>query len=222
VEEIMPNNNIAPFEIKDCSVISIATGKHALNTKELFTQLLSIDEDSIYYHFWGKLLRTSFSTPEFNNDFAQWISEQIHDKSLAERLSVLEPQDYQSLDELRQEILDVIQSSLEQNTVLLYTNAQEPFYFLKLGMIVFNTSKIINEPKEFVNFIDNLSYGSLYFHFVDARRRTQNHRDDFSNWIALFEGYNELTDMIVNVDPFFFSLSKLKEKISNIFKVYFK
>jgi hypothetical protein len=218
----MSENNISPFEIKDCSVVSIAIGKHALNTKELFTQLLSVDQDSIYYHFWGKLLRTSFSTPEFNNDFAQWVSEQIHDKSLAERLSILEPQDYPTLDELRQEMLDIIQSSLEQNTVLLYTNAQEPFYFLKLSMVIFDTSKIINEPKEFANFIDDLSYGSLYFHFVDARRRTQNHRDDFSNWIALFEGYDELIDMIVNIDPFFFSLSKLKEKVSNIFRTYFK
>lgn len=218
----MPENDILPFEIKDCSVVSIATGKHALNTKELFTQLLSVDQDSIYYHFWGKLLRTSFNTPEFNNDFAQWIAEQIHDRSLAEKLSVLEPQDYASLDELRQEMLDIIQYSLEQNTVLLYTNAQEPFYFLKLSMVVFGTAKRINEPKEFAGIIDDLSYGSLYFHFIDARRRTQNHRDDFSNWISLFEGYNDLIDMIVNIDPFFFPLSKLKEKISNIFKTYFK
>ncbi|HHS48291.1 MAG TPA: hypothetical protein ENM99_00205 [Desulfurella acetivorans] len=218
----MTENNISPFEIKDCSILSIATGRHAINVKELLTQLLSVDPDSIYYHFWGKLLRTSFSTPEFNNDFAQWVSDQIHDKSLAEKLSVLEPQDYQSVDELRQEMIDIIQISLEQNTVLLYTNAQEPFHFLKLGMVVFNTSKVINEPLEFVDIIDNLSYGSLYFHFIDARRRTQNHRDDFSNWIALFGNYDDLVDMIINIDPFFLPLSKLKEKISNIFKTYFK
>ncbi|WP_291492639.1 DUF5752 family protein [Desulfurella sp.] len=215
-------SNILPFEIKDCSILSIATGKHALNTKELFTQLLNIDTDSIYYHFWGKLLRTSFSTPEFNNDFAQWIAEQIHDKALAEKLSVLQPQDFGSIDDLRQELLDIIQNSLEQNTVLLYTNAQEPFYFLKLGMVVFNTTKIVNEPRGFLDAIDELSYGSLYFHFIDARRRTPNHRDDFSNWIALFDGYEELIDMIINIDPFFLPLSKLKEKISKIFNMYFK
>lgn len=218
----MSDNNILPFEIKDCSILSIATGRHALNSKELFTQLLSIDTDSIYYHFWGKLLRTSFSTPEFNNDFAQWVYEQIHDKALAERLSILQPQDYENLEDLRQEMLDIIQSALEQNTVLLYTNAQEPFYFLKFAMVVFNTSKVVHNPREFLDIVDSLSYGSLYFHFIDARRRTQNHKDDFSNWISNFDSYDELIDMIINVDPFFLSLSRLKEKISKIFSGYFK
>jgi len=218
----MSETIVDPFEIKDCSILSVSMGKHAINVKELFTQLLSVDADSIYFHFWGKSLRTSFSTPEFNNDFAQWINDQIHDRALAEKLSILEPHDYTNIDDLRQEMLDIIQSALESNQVLMYTNAQEPFYFLKHSMVVFSTNKLIHYPKEFCDIIPNLSYGSLYFHFIDARRRTPNHRDDFSNWIALFEGFDDLVDMIINVDPFYMSLSKLKEKILTIFIRFFK
>ncbi len=214
--------NVDPFEIKDCSILSISMGKHVINVKELFSQLLSVDADSIYYHFWGKSLRTSFSTPEFNNDFAQWVNDQIHDKALAEKLSILEPQNFTSIDDLRQEMLDIIQVSLENNPILMYMNAQEPFYFLKHGMVIFSTYKFIHHPREFSDIIPNLSYGSLYFHFIDARRRTPNHRDDFSNWIALFEGFDNLVDMIINIDPFYMSLSKLNEKMLKIFTTFFK
>lgn len=209
----MQKADITTFEIKDCALISIATGKKAINTKEFFTQLLNIEGDSIYYHFWAKLIRTSFSTPEYNNDFAQWIFKEMHDLALAERLSILEPQYFESIEDLRQEMLDIIESSLEQNTALFYTNAKEPFYFMKYGLVVFNTNKFISDPKELKQTIGSLSLGSLYFHFIDARIRTPNNKDDFSNWLKNFEGYEPLMDSISDIDPFFLPLSKLKERL---------
>ena len=99
---------IEPFKIKDCALIAIATGKRAQNLRELRELLRGIDINSIYYHFWGGLLRPRFDNPEYHNDFAIWIANSLHNKTLAERLAVIDPVAYKSLDHLRMELIESI------------------------------------------------------------------------------------------------------------------
>ena len=56
-----------PFEIKDCALIALATGKRAQSIRELKDHLSTISEDSIFYHFWGGLLRPRFDNPDYHN-----------------------------------------------------------------------------------------------------------------------------------------------------------
>jgi len=51
---------------------------------------------SIYHHFWGRLLQSQFDEPEYNNDFAAWVYHGLHEKALAEHLSVIDPTDYRT------------------------------------------------------------------------------------------------------------------------------
>ncbi|HSG26894.1 MAG TPA: DUF5752 family protein, partial [Candidatus Krumholzibacterium sp.] len=74
-----------PFEIRDCALAAVATGLSAENLKELRSVIRDVDQGSLYYHFWGGLLRPRFDDPEFNNDFAAWARHALHDKVLAER-----------------------------------------------------------------------------------------------------------------------------------------
>ncbi len=50
------NANREPFFIKDCALVTIATGQKAQNLKELRNRLLTIHLGSIYHHFWGGTL----------------------------------------------------------------------------------------------------------------------------------------------------------------------
>lgn len=47
----MDRSDVAPFLIKDCALIGVATGKRAQNVRELRARLRDIDPKSIYYHF---------------------------------------------------------------------------------------------------------------------------------------------------------------------------
>lgn len=60
------------FELMDCALITLATGKRAMNLRELRDRISEVEESSLYYHFYENLLRPSFDDPKYRNDFALW------------------------------------------------------------------------------------------------------------------------------------------------------
>ena len=74
-----------PFVVRDCALAAIATGVTAETLRELRLTVRTIHPGSIYYHFWGGLLRPRFDDPEYHNDFAIWARTDLGDRILAER-----------------------------------------------------------------------------------------------------------------------------------------
>ena len=65
----------------------------------------------------------------------------------------------------------------------------------------------------------SLSTGSIYYHFIDARNRTDERVDDFSSWVkGLGDEFKGLEQSLSAVDPYFSSLKELRLIVSNIFK----
>jgi hypothetical protein len=59
--------------------------------------------------------------------------------------------------------------------------------------------------------------GSLFYHFIDSRRRTQSRRNDFSEWMGGWgEQYAQLAAQIAAVDPYFNSLTELRDHLHAI------
>lgn len=67
-------NKIAPFELMDCALITLTTGKSAINLRELRDRIAEAPESSLYYHLYENMLRPGFDDPEYRNDFALWAS----------------------------------------------------------------------------------------------------------------------------------------------------
>lgn len=211
-----------PFGIKDCALVAIATGRKAQNLKELRDEIISIHPGSIYYHFWGGLLRPRFSDPEYNNDFASWASHALHDKALAERLSVVDPTDHPDIEQLRQELTDTVEERLDESEHVPWCKPDQQFHFITSQIVVFNTHNIIREARDLVSVIPSLTSGSIFYHFIDARRRTFGNIDDFSSWLYGFDGiYSDLCDLLATVDPFFSTLPELKTQLSALVSDYF-
>ncbi len=210
---------VEPFNIKDCALLVIATGKSAQNLRELRDNLITIDPGSIYYHFWGTLLRPRFDDPEYNNDFASWVRHNLHDAILAERLGVVDPSEFNEIDDLRHELIDLIEERLDESELVLWTKVDQQFYFLRSQIVVFDTRKSIHTPEELVDIIPQLSIGSIFYHFIDAKRRTPEKRDDFRAWLSGFdERYADLIEELAAIDPFFSSLTQLRRMLSLIFQ----
>lgn len=104
--------------VKDCALITIATVIRAQNLRELRDKLETIHHSSIYYHFWGRLLAPSFEQSEFNNDFAVWARHGLYDYVLAERLAVVDPTDFPTIESLRQELIEVIEQQLYESALV--------------------------------------------------------------------------------------------------------
>jgi len=211
-----------PFAVKDCALITIATGIKVQNLKEFATALKDVPIGSIYHHFWGRLLRALFDEPEYNNDFASWASRGLHDKRLAEQLSMVIPTDYQDMESLRREMIEVIEQRLDESEYVPWSKADQQFHFLKSQIVIFDTGLRYEHPAELVPQINSLSTGSIYYHFIDARNRTEERVDDFSAWLVGFEDeFKELVQNLCAVDPYFSSLHEIRLIVSNIFQQFF-
>ncbi|HCA27066.1 MAG TPA: hypothetical protein DEP05_05415 [Betaproteobacteria bacterium] len=93
----------APFAVKDCALIALATGRQAHNPRAIRSRLLRIHPGGIFYHFWGGLLNSRLEEREYNNDFASWRRHAVRDAVLGERLAVIDPVGFAGLEPLRQE-----------------------------------------------------------------------------------------------------------------------
>jgi hypothetical protein len=213
---------VKPFIIKDCSLAAIATGERASRLDEFRDKIGRIHLGCIYHHFCGGRLHTRFAHPDYHNDFSAWAHYGLHDDFLAERLNIIDPTEYANLEDLRQEVIEIVEQRLDEVETVPISSKANQFFFIRSKTIVFETSQIIRKPQEFINKLSQMSNNSIFFHFIEARRREPQSIDDFSFWLQSFDGeYDNLIDQLKEIDPYFLTLGELKQEILNVFLNYF-
>lgn len=213
----------ASFEIRDCALIAIATGENAETLPEFRSQILSIKPASLFYHFWGGLLHPRFEEREYNNDFAAWIRHSLHDLTLAERLALIDPTGFPNPEAMRQHIIECIEERLDESEYLQWYRALQPFEFIHSQIVVFNPHESVTKPEQLADVVPRISANSVFYHFIDARRRLTQHMDDFSLWLTGFDDrYADLCARLAAIDPYFGTLSELRQQLSDLFTGYFK
>jgi hypothetical protein len=211
------------FKIMDCALIAIATGSKAQNLRELRDQLQTIHPGCLYYHFWGGLLHPHFDDPEFQNDFAVWASRNLHDLKISEQLSIINPNVFNDIEDLRREVIEIIEERLSESEHVPWVKTGQEFHFIRSQIVIFDTGASCSKPGDLHKIIPKMSLGSIYFHFIDSRRRTEGNRNDFSIWLEGFNGkYKGLIEALDNVDPSFTTLHELRQEINLVFNNYFK
>lgn len=211
-----------PFILKDCTLAVCATGESANSIKELRDTLEKIHPGSIYYHFWGERLRPSFVHPEYHNDFARWAHFSLNDNVLSERLGIVDPTEFSDNEELRKVLIEIIEERLDEIEYIFWSKKGSRFHFLRSIIIVFDTTLSVSHPSELKGIIPALPPTALYYHFIDARNRTQERTDDFSVWLKSFNGeFEELISKVQHIDPYFLTLTEVRQKLSEILNEQF-
>jgi len=211
-----------PFAVMDCALITIASGVRAQNLKEFREGLLKVAANCVDHHFWGRLLRPQFDEPEYNNDFASWAYRGLHDKELAERLSMVTPTNFPDLESLRDEVLEIVEQRLDERELVPWALADQQFHFLHSQIVVFDTGLRCGEAADLARHMRSLSTGSIYYHFIDARNRTALRCDDFSVWLGGCGGKGAaLAARLCRIDPYFSSLKELREIVADLFELNF-
>lgn len=209
-----------PFAVKDCALIAVGTGERAQNLRELRDRLLTIDQGCIYHHFWGSLLRPRFDEPEYQNDFAAWARHGLRNARLAEKLALIDPCDFSDIEQLRNELIEVIEETLEESEFVPWARANQQFLFIHSQVVVFDTRLRLDDPLKLADIFPRLSVGSIYYHFIDARQRSATGRDDFSEWLVGFgDGYREVVERLSAIDPYFSPLTDLRREIENVIRL---
>jgi hypothetical protein len=209
---------LSPFQIKDCALILRMSGlRSAVNLRELRDRIEICPSDSIYHHFCQTQLRPTFDDPDYRNDFAVWALRGLNDRVLAERLGILNPYDFENIDALRTDVLDLLDERLSELSHIPWTRRGEEFYFKQALTVVFDTGKSIERPEDLSVAISQMTTGSIYYHFLEARRRVEERLDDFSAWLKLWDSHGEpLIKAFRDLDFYFLTLRELQDELYKV------
>jgi hypothetical protein len=201
------------FIVRDCTLLTRMSGvKEAANLRELRERIAACGENVLYHHFCETLLRPSFDSPDYHNDFAVWTKLNLDDRVLGERLGILDPYSNGSLEDLRGTMLDIIDARLSELPINPSVSKGNEFYFLEATTVVFETGDTIEEPSQLPAKIAGMTNGSIFYHFIEARRRTPGCSDDFTEWLTLFGDVGDCyTKLLCSVDFSFLTLAEMRK-----------
>jgi Family of unknown function (DUF5752) len=206
------------FEIKDCALLSRMSGLPvAVNLRELHDRIASCSDDVLYHHYCETTLVPSFDYPDYRNDFAVWVKKQLGDDILAERLGMIDPYSFSSLGELRAATLEIIDERLSELPMIPWARRGHEFHFMEATTVIFDTGKRITHPDQLISAIKAMTKGSIYFHFLEARRRTLHRKDDFSVWLQDWGAeWRHYILAMKTIDFAFNTLAELRDEIVRI------
>jgi hypothetical protein len=205
------------FNIRDCTLLTRTSGMPAaINARELRDRIASCRQDVLYHHFCEAPLVPSFDNPDYQNDFAAWALLHLGDRVLAERLGIINPYVFADLERLRGEVLDILDQRLSEIPFVPTCQAGGELFFTEAVTVVFDTGMRINSPEQLPEAIATMTTGSIYYHFLEARRRPPVGLDDFSAWLAGFPGQEGWLSALQAVDFMFFTLTDLRQELVRV------
>lgn len=205
-----------PFQFIGCSELQEIVGEQAEDEKELAELLEEVPLDSIYFHTHSFFLRHRFIERVYPNDFAQWVETQVRDHVLGERLAVVDPFDFPSLEDLREELISIIDDHLSRTPIVPRVVFGAPFHFHRSRILEVPTGLEVRTLREFRDAIAEVDVSSLYFHFFEAHLRLQREESDFSAWVRISLRMPELADRMRAINPYLGSLERLRSTLLTV------
>ena len=200
------------FHVKDCTIICRMGGVDpAVTLRELRERIKICPIESLYYHFCETLITPTFDDPEFRNDFAVWAANSLRDYVLAERLAIINPYGFVDLEQLRTRVLEILDERLSEMPYTPSVGMGDAFMFQQAATVVFDTGIKLGELADLARRLPEMSPSTIYYHFIEARRRTPDRVDDFTFWLQFCESCNrDLIEALADIDFYFLSLPELK------------
>jgi hypothetical protein len=196
-------------------------GLKAKNPVELLENIKKVPTLSIYYHTHRFIQQYQYLTPEPPNDFALWLKDTLHLERLGEAFLDVDTVSFINLEDLRNELVNILDSYISGGGDLVDCPRDQDFYFMSCKIFVMPTLYTANDLKEFVEILHRISIHSLYFHMFEARMRLNAPENDFSAWFKSI-GEEDLASDVSNLNPYNITLEGLRIKIIDLVKRYAK
>jgi hypothetical protein len=201
-----------------CSSVPLVelTAYKARNLQELKEIIEVIDGSSVYFHTHQYVREHHFLSEEYPSDFAYWVAEVLQEKSLGEKLAVLDLRDFPTIRSLREKIVALIRDDLERRGRVRDVQPGLEFHFCKTISVVISTPYQAADLATFRKCLRKVDVHCLYYHLMEYRIRETGESNDFSRWIREGLGRENLAKAIEDLDPYFYPLEQTREKILKI------
>lgn len=201
------------FSFIGCSELREMLGKQADDEKKLVELLEEVPLDSVYYHTHSFFLRHRYLVGSFPNDFAHWAATQVRDLVLGERLAVVDPFEFDSMEALREELISIIDDHLSRLSIVPRVVSGKPFFFNQSRIIEVPTGLEARTLPEFRTAIAEVEASAIYYHMFEASIRLARQESDFSFWVETSLGRPDLSAHIRSINPYLGSLERLRARL---------
>jgi hypothetical protein len=205
-----------PFVFNGCWELKEMLGRTAWDERQLLEIIEEIPLDSVYYHTHGFFLRHQHVAGPYPNDFATWAAIQVRDQVLGEKLGILDPFEYDSLEALRAEIITTIDNHLSRLQIIPRIIYGEPFHFMQSRIVVVPTGLEAHDLGEFYESLSSTDSSVVYYHTFEAMLRLGRREGDFPIWIKSQLGEAELAAAISRLDLYMSNLEFIRKRILNL------
>jgi small-conductance mechanosensitive channel len=205
-----------PFRFYTRLYLKELTGLKASSLAELADLIKEVSESVIYYHTHHFLEEHHYLTPEPANDFALWVSDELGDEVLGEKLASIDTFDFPTIGALRARIEGVIRDYISKKPDGRTAREGGEFHFIKSISFIIPTTYVAHDLREFVEVIRQVSIDSLSYHIFDARLRLKKGVNDFAIWIEECLGDKDLADKLAYLDPYNYTLEGLRSTIIQV------
>jgi uncharacterized protein DUF5752 len=202
-----------PFQFMGCVELRQALGRRALDERELMDRLEEVPKESVFYHTHGYFLRHRPITTAYGNDFATWVAVHVRDQALGERLAVINPFEFQDLEDLREELVSTIHDHLLDLSFVPRVEFGEPFHFQQSRIVEVALGPPVATLAEFREALGEVDSSAIYVHMVEARARLGRRTSDFARWARSALGLEELAAAIERIDTYMTSLERVRARL---------
>lgn len=202
-----------PFLFTGCWELREMVGRSARDEQQLLEAIEEIPLDSLSYHTHSFFLRHKYIAGPYPNDFATWAAIQVRDRVLGEKLGILDPYDFENLEALRTEIVNIIDEHLSQLQIIPRVIYGEPFHFMQSRIIEVPTGLEARTLTEFRKILATVDASVVYYHNFEAILRLGRRKGDFALWIEEQLDLPELAQKISRLDFYMTSLESIRHRI---------
>ena len=202
-----------PFLFTGCWELREMVGRSARDEQQLLEAIEEIPFDSLFYHTHSFFLRHKYIAGPYPNDFATWAAIQVRDRVLGEKLGILDPYDFENLEALRAEIVNIIDEHLSQLQIIPRAIYGEPFDFMQSRIIEVPTGLEARNLTEFRKILATVDVSVVYYHNFEAILRLGRRKGDLALWIEEQLDLPALAQKISILDFYMTSLESSRHRI---------
>lgn len=201
-----------PFSFVGCLELREILGRRARDERELMEELEQLPAASVYYHTHSIFLRHPRIAGAYPNDFANWVATQVRDQVLAERLAVVDPYMFGSVEELREELVSIVDSHISALNPVPRVVFGDPLFFVQSHVLEVPTGLEARSLADFRRCLAEVDLSAVYLHTLHARIRGEVAGGDFAHWIGRELGRDSLAAAIGRINPYLGGLEEIRRE----------
>jgi hypothetical protein len=140
----------------------------------------------------------------------------VRDLALAERLGVVNPFEFPTIEDLREELVSVIDDHLARLSSVPRVEFGEPFYFQQSHVVEVTLGEPVWTLADFRAALSDVDASAIYVHMVEARARLGRRSGDFAEWVRTALGLSQLADQIERIDAYMTSLERVRARLLSL------